>query len=162
HLWCGAAAEEKPPQRRVLEPEPETLGETVFPRRPNERLAVCQRESLALCTAHKNLSFGGRPSPQERTQLLHDRTLPQLLQLAAQRLDDEVEDGRANFANFAKLPIGQPLPRISDAPDGPVPSARECLLDPLDGSSPVGVPQPFPTGAQSVNCPIPRTRQRLL
>src|SRR5690606_24545739 len=87
-----------------------------------------------------------------------ETTLNGLVQLA-ERLDDEVEDGRPNLANFAKLPIGQPLPCISDAIDGPIPSARERLLNLLDGSGPVGVPQPFPTGAQNVDCPIPCIRQ---
>src|SRR5690606_2673338 len=73
--------------------------------------------------------------------------------------DDEVENGRADLANLTKLPIGQPLPRISDTIDGPVPSAREHLLDLLDGSDPVGVPQPFPCRASRVDGPVPGRRQ---
>src|SRR5690606_8921138 len=103
----------------------------------------------------------GRGTPKTRPVASLETTFNGLVQLA-ERLDDEVEDGRPNFANLAKLPIGQPLPCFSGAPDGPVPSARECLLNSLDGGNPVGVPQPFPTGTQNVDCPIPCTRQRLL
>src|SRR5690606_12021855 len=67
----------------------------------------------------------------------------------AEGLDDEVEDGRPNLANLAKLPIGQPFPCLSGAIDGPIPRTRQRLLNPLDGSGPVGVPQPFPTGAEN-------------
>src|SRR5690606_14611613 len=51
--------------------------------------------------------------------------------------------------------IPDPLPCLSGEIDGPVPSTRERLLDPLNGGGPAGVPQPFPTGAQNVDCPIP-------
>src|SRR5690606_35496724 len=50
HLGLATAGQQSS-HRRVLEPELETLGETVFPRRPNERLAVSQREPLSLGTA---------------------------------------------------------------------------------------------------------------
>src|SRR5690606_11625778 len=100
----------------------------------------------------------GCGTPKTRPVASLETTLNGLIQLA-ERLDDEVEDGRPNFANLAKLPIGQPLPCFSGAPDGPVPSARECLLNSRDGGNPVGVPQPLPTGAQSVDCPIPGRRQ---
>src|SRR5690606_1885049 len=89
NLRLGSTTEQQSPQRRILEPELHTLGYTVFPRRADECFAVRKREPLALCMAQKNLGFGGRPSPEERTQFLHDRVLLQLLQLVA--------DPRANL-----------------------------------------------------------------
>src|SRR5690606_17031898 len=100
----------------------------------------------------------GRSAPHARPIARLQSALNRLVQVA-KRLDDEVEDGRPNLTNLAKLPIGQPLPRIPNAIDGPVPSAREHLLDLLDGSGPVGVPQPLPCCASRVDGPIPGRRQ---
>src|SRR5690606_2600605 len=55
--------------------------------------------------------------------------------------------------------IGQPPPCPSDEIDGPVPSARECLLDPLDSINPFEVSQPLPCCANRVDGPIPCIRQ---
>src|SRR5690606_15900796 len=55
--------------------------------------------------------------------------------------------------------IGPPPSRPSDEIDGPVPSVRECLLDPLDSVNPLEVSQPLPCCANRVNGPIPGRRQ---
>src|SRR5690606_6161399 len=60
-----------------------------------------------------------RSAPLARPIARLQSALNSLVQVA-ERLDDEVEDGRPNLANLTKFPIGQPLPRISDAIDGPV------------------------------------------
>src|SRR5690606_17273478 len=70
-----ATAGQQPSQRCVLEPELDTLGETVFPRRPDKRLAVSQRESLSLGPAQQHFSLVSRAATNGRPELLHNWVL---------------------------------------------------------------------------------------
>src|SRR5690606_25523113 len=118
--------------------QPKTAADSV-----QQRLRGAGRQSECHGDLDATAPHVSRSAPHARPIARLQSALNSLVQVA-KRLDDEVEDGRANLANLAKLPIGQPIPYLACAIDGPIPRTRQRLLNPLDSVDPLEVSQPLP------------------